>query len=70
MTTTRWNVSEIGQARVLRGYLQHRIVLEVPSADPNKRRLSREHAYQHLPRIIGGVLGVDIHYCIDLPKLD
>lgn len=37
MRTTRWNASEIGQARVLRGYLQRRIVLEVPSADPNKR---------------------------------
>ena len=37
MPTTRWNVSEIGQARVLGGYLQRRVVLEVPGADPNKR---------------------------------
>jgi len=35
--SVEWNVSEIGQARVLRGYLQRRIVLEVPGADPNKR---------------------------------
>ena len=49
MPTTRWNVSEIGQARVLGGYLQHRIVLEVPSADPNKRRLSRKQPINTYP---------------------
>jgi hypothetical protein len=58
--TIRWNVGEIDQARVVRGYLQRRIVLEVPSA-PNKRSCQGNTPLTLTP---DWSLGDDIHYRI------